>query len=352
MKINKHIEIVRSGTPRLSSMGLKSCTMICDVLGKYYKQVGITYVNTQNDLDLLIDKKPDLVFLGFKNMHSADKDAQESNDIWICEQLDNNGINYTGSRKAAMILDHNKDAAKRVILDAGLLTAPYFKAKPHEYTSVKDLPLDFPLFIKPPHEGGGIGIDNESIVRDLHSFNKKVDDIERDFGTSALVEKYLVGREFSVALMETDNLSGFLAMPIELISQPNKDGDRILTREVKSEDTETVIAVEVGPLRKDLNHLAIDAFKALGARDYGRIDIRMDEEDNLHFMEANLIPGLALHDFTSYFTSACWLNQAMNYDTMILSVVELGLAHSTEHSEDSLDSIATPDNLAISLEAV
>jgi len=126
-------------------------------------------------------------------------------------------------------------------------------------------------------------------------------------------------------------------MPIELISAPNESGDRILSHKVKSEDTEHVISVEPGSLKDDIISLAIDAFKVLGARDYGRIDIRMDEAGRLYFLEANLIPGVAMHSFTSYFTSACWINQKMDYDSMLLNIVDIGLKRGIENSNTEPD---------------
>ena len=349
MKIDKHIEVVRSGVPRLSSMGLKSCNMIAEVLSKYYRHVDITYVNNPHDLACLIDKKPDLAFIGFKSMPSIHRGIQISDDIWMSEELDKSGINYTGSTKEAMVLDHNKDVAKQVIQAAGLPTAPYFCASPGEYRTIESLPLGFPLFVKPPREGGGIGIDDDSIVRSFGAYKQKVATIRDVFGTHSLVEKYLAGREFSVAFLETWPNEGLLAMPIELISEPGKHGDRILSRKIKSDDSEHVTAVAPGPLRDTLNHLATSAFKAIGGRDYGRIDIRMDEAGELYFLEANLIPGLAMHDFTSYFTSACWINRAIDYDAMVLGIVKLGLMREQRHTEDIPASNMAVDASVLSL---
>jgi D-alanine-D-alanine ligase len=342
MKINAHIEIVRSGTPRLSSMGLKSCNMILKVLSKSFSNVGITYVNNEYDLSQLIQAKPDLVFLGFKNMPTDITAHHKSQDIWLCERLDANGISYTGSSRTAMTLDHNKDVAKETISKSGLRTAPYFMALPNQYQTQRELPIQFPLFIKPPKEGGGIGIDNDSIVRNFNSYVSKVNEIYSKFQTPALVEKYLVGREFSVAILEKVDSDDVLAMPIELISQPNELGDQLLSRKIKSEDTEHVSIVKPGPLRDKLVNIGIDCFKVIGARDYGRIDFRMDENKNLFFLEANLIPGIAKHHFTSYFTTACWINQSMGYEKMLLSIVGLGLARSRVNSADNIQSINSP----------
>lgn len=329
MKINKHIEIVRCGISRLSSMGLKSCTMLQELLAQHYERVEVTNVSNKADLLHLINKKPDLVFAGFKSLSGHNDVLDDQPEIWLSETLATHNINFTGSGMKAMELDHNKDAAKQVIYKAGLATAPYFMAQPQQYPNAQMLPLTFPLFIKPPKAGGGKGIDDESIVRDFPAFNRKVKAIASTFGTGSLVEKYLVGREFSVALLETRGGKGMLAMPIELISEPNKYGDRLLSKKVKSDDTEHVIPVLPGKLRQQLITLASSAFKVLGARDYGRIDIRMDENEELYFLEANLIPGIAQHDFTSYFTTACSINAGMDYENMILKIVALGLARST-----------------------
>jgi D-alanine-D-alanine ligase len=332
-KINKHIEIVRCGIPQLSSMGLKSCNMIQKLLSEHYEEVGISYVSDEADIKKLIAKKPDLAFLGFKNLLSN----HDSVKIWISDILEINGINFTGSKRPAIELDNNKEEAKEIITAAGLPTAPSLSAVPGQYKNEKDLPLRFPLFIKPPEGGGGIGIDDNSVVRDFSAFERKVASINDDFGTKALVEQYLPGREFSVALLENDQFDELLAMPIELISEKNINGDRFLSRKIKSEDTEHVLKVSPGRLREELIDLALSVFSALGARDYGRLDFRMDEVGKLHFLEANLIPGLAFHDFTSYFTSACFLNENMRYESMILNIVKQALTRGDENVYSSIN---------------
>lgn len=318
MKIQKHIEIVRSGTPRLSSMGDKSAAMIQALLAEHYTSVGVTLVSDLTELDQLVAIQPDLVILGVKQIPTED------GPIWLSAYLEARGVNHLGSRTTAIELDFDKPGAKRIVQAAGLLTASSFTAHPKQYTATT-LPLPFPLFVKPPNGGGGKGIGPDSVVRNFKSYEHKVQFILEEFGTESLVEAYLPGREFSVALIENTKTAGLLAMPIELITEQNAQGDRILGQVVKADDTEHVIAVLDLALRTRINRLAKAAFRALGARDYGRIDIRLDERGVPHFLEANLIPGLAKHDFVSYFTAACEINQNMSYDTMILSLVTLSL---------------------------
>src|SRR5579863_7608241 len=121
MKINKHIEIVRSNVVRLSSMSQDSCDAIFAVLTRHYSRVGVTTVNDGKDLQRLITLKPDLVFLGMRFVPSQDS----AEKIWLSEALDNAGIPSTGSNRLAHKLDLSKPAAKEHILNAGLKTSPF-----------------------------------------------------------------------------------------------------------------------------------------------------------------------------------------------------------------------------------
>lgn len=325
MKINKHIEIVRSSKGSLTSMNTQSCRTIKAVLGQHYNRVGVTIVNDASDLEAVIAKNPDLVFIGVKRLPDGPDDSAPK--VWVNDYLDEHGINYTGSPASAITLDLNKPRAKQVVQLAGLPTAEFFSASEGEFLTAEDLPLDFPLFVKPPDEGGGKGIGAKSVVRDFASFEKRVKAVASHFHTDALAEMYLTGREFSVGILESIDLKGPLAMPIELITESNADGDRILGLDVKHADTERVVAVKDPEVKRVVAALGLDVFKALGARDYGRIDIRMDEHGKPHFLEANLLPGLSGHDsIGGYFTRACKMNENMDYATMILRIVELAMA--------------------------
>ncbi len=340
-KINKRIEIVRAQDVHFSSMGLKSGLMIQAVLSKYYQHVGLSTVSCLNDLEDLASKKPDLVFLGLKRI------ADDGKLIWLSEYLGGHDINYTGSAKPAMELDLNKADAKRLMQRAGIATAEFFTARPGQFKASGQLPLSFPLFIKPHDQGGGMGIGPDSIAHNFPAFQDKVRSVYDTYGAFSLVEEYLEGREFSVALLGSGYGNSLAAMPVELITKPNEFGDRILGQAVKSEDNERAIFITDDLARNQIAELGKAIFAALGGRDYGRIDIRMDSGGTPCFIEANLTPGIAHNDFVSYFTRACALNQNMNYESMIMRIVELSLARMAGNSEDvfelnSTNSLAFP----------
>lgn len=112
-------------------------------------------------------------------------------------------------------------------------------------------------------------------------------------------------------------------MPIELTTTPDKNGISMLSKKVKSSNSENVKEVTDNIIRSNIIELSMKAFNALGARDYGRIDIRMNDNGIPQFLEANLIPSLI--DRYGSFPKACMLNISFSYENMILNIVELAL---------------------------
>lgn len=342
MKTNKHIEIARSTIVGLSSMSLRSCEAIRELLELHYEHVGVSSVNNINDLEVLAAKQPDLVFLGMKSIPPASDPSQAlGGGIQLSDYLEARGITCTGSVGPAIAMDHDKSTAKRIVETAGLKTAASFLAWPGQYQTSEQLPLSFPFFAKPLASGGGAGIGPDSVVHNFGAFVKKVQAIADTCESETLVEEYLTGREFSVAILAGNAGSGFNVMPIELFTDSNVNGDRILGKDVKTANTETASLVKDVGTREAVSELALSAFRTLGARDYGRIDIRLDSSDVPHFLEANLIPSL-ISGYGS-FPKACSMNMNLGYSAMILQIVELGLARNLALNKvEMLDKVKLP----------
>ena len=220
-KEKKYIEFIATDIADLAMMGfgsVKNCKSVYNALKEKYTHVNFNIISTKSDLDKIIFRKPDLVFTGIKyvvfNENEITKNSKEK--IWISEYFDNAGINYTGSGKEAIELEFSKDAAKRKVAEFGINTAPHFIAKPGMYKTADELPVSFPLFIKPLREGDGKGIGNDSIVYNFESYQNKVQSIHTSFKQSALVEKYLSGREFTVSILGLDFNNEPKALPIEI----------------------------------------------------------------------------------------------------------------------------------------
>lgn len=336
IKIDKHIEIVRSSTTSLSSLSQKSCDAILAVLAKHYAKVGVTTVNNLSGLEALVACGPDLVFLGMKFIPvNPELGLQDPDKIWITEYLDAHGIAYTGSDQRAHELESNKPLAKQRVLDMGLQTSPYYVVRQNQPQTVDKMTLAFPLFVKPTDRGCGIGVDSDSVVHNFEQLRSKIQLLATDLRADALIEKYLPGREFSVAILKVEDSASYMVMPLERVAPADEHGVRILSPEVKLADAGSSVKVTDKIIKAKVTALAINVFHALGARDYGRIDIRLDEFGTPQFLEANLLPSL----ISGYgnFPKACVLNIGLNHEQMILTIVRLGLTRNLKMTAVELD---------------
>ena len=324
IKINKSIEIVIVHNPGEKNFHQDNVGIILEenkilkILSQRYSEVVITKIQHKKDLDKLLKRKPDLVFSGVKYFNFNNE------KVWLNDCLEAYGIRYIASSRAALDNESDKNKAKKLIVKANIKTADFFVATPDEHEHSSSIPIPFPLFIKPVKGGDSRGIDSNSVAYNFASFKKKVLEIKTKHNLSSLVETYLPGKEYSVGIFQ-DSIKGTLrAMPIQIIVKKNINGHRILDFNVKKDDEEKVIAVTDTKIFKKISKLAKEAFKALGGKSLGRIDIKMNERGVPHFMEANLMPGLR----KGYFYRSCLLNLDMNYDDMILNIANTGLSSS------------------------
>lgn len=318
--IDAHIEIVGSTNPRINAMSHEARQSVLSVLSQHYTNVGVTIVNNMTDLEDLGDKKPDLVILGMKLvLLDPSKNYDNSPKVWLSDYLQERGIAYTGSNTTALTLEFDKQVAKQTVIDAGLNSSSYFVSP--LLTPNNKHALSYPLFVKPTNRGDSKGIDSKSLVHSAEELNAKVASIHQDLDSDVLVEEYLPGREFSVAVIRDIRSGNLRALPIEIKIPTNEQGDSFLSEDIKQADTEQVVAVENLELKEQLNTLAIGVFETLGSRDYGRIDMRLDASGTPSFIEANLMPGLSNH---GYLSRCFMLNKGTSYEDMIATIAELG----------------------------
>ena len=287
IKINKSIEIVI--VPNLGGINSHQDNVgiileeknILKILSKRYKNVSITEINSEEDLEALVKRKPDLVFSGVKYFIFNNK------NIWLNDYLEMFEISYIASSKAALDNESDKNIAKKIMQKNNIRTADFFITNPGEYLKESSIPIKFPLFIKPVTGGDSRGVDKKSLVFNFEDFTAKVLDIKIKQNSPSLVETYLAGKEYSVGIFE-DSIDGSLrAMPIEIIVKKNIDGHCILDFDVKKNDEENVILVSDVVVFDKISKLAKDSFKALGGKSLGRIDIKMNHLGIPHYIEAN-----------------------------------------------------------------
>ncbi|MCO6437179.1 MAG: D-alanine--D-alanine ligase [Phycisphaerae bacterium] len=203
--------------------------------------------------------------------------------------LDAFEIPYTFSDPLTSSLTLHKGLTKRVLRDCGLPTAPF--AEVSDEADVDHVDLPYPLFVKPIAEGTSKGIDGTSRVSNMDELRRVCRRIIRDLHQPALVESFLSGREFTVGVTGTGRQTRAVGtLEVELLAGAE---DHACTY-VNKERCEELCRYALAPrsIAEDAESIAIAAWRALGCRDGGRVDLRADAAGSLHLLEVNPLPGL------------------------------------------------------------
>jgi D-alanine-D-alanine ligase len=209
------------------------------------------------------------------------------------------GIAYTGSAPLALGLALDKSLAKAVFVANGIPTPKHQLFKKEE---TLDPLLRFPLIVKPVHEDASIGIDAHAIVQDARALAHRARFIQSEFEQPALAEEFIDGRELNVALLATSN-GNFETLPISEITFDNmpEGMPRIVSYEAKwveeSPMYQTTVPECPAKIPEDIaseaRSIALQAAAAVGLRDYGRVDLRLDAKGHLFVLEANPNPDIS-----------------------------------------------------------
>ena len=258
-------------------------------------------------IDTVRDYKPDICF-NIAESHFGD--SREAQIPAILEKLQ---IPYTGSKILTLALTLDKPMTKRILAWHNLPT-PEFQSFEREDELLEE-GMEFPLFIKPSREGTGMGISYESILHNETELRTQLRYILRKYKQSALVERYIEGREVTVGLV--GNLIGPVARripkdenahriqaglqflpPMEVNLEPWIEAGCVYGNVLKTDHAADLEYLCPAPLDEDmvdeLNWLAAAVFRVTGALDVARIDFRLDVHDNFkpYILEINPLPGL------------------------------------------------------------
>jgi len=307
-----HIEIVTTPNEALKESGfgaLKACKSVLFAIQRMGYSARLSVCETKDDLDDVVRRNPEFVVLAVKYIP-----LQNEDDIWLSDYFYRHGIDFTGSPREALNFDSNKVLAKTHLSNKGIRTASYFVSTPGQYEKESDLPIAFPLFLKPIDAANGNGIDDFSFVSNFSDYQSKMASLYEAFKNPVLVEEYLDGREFSVAVVKIRKKQP-TASAVEITPPASANGLRILGAQAKRDDSEKISKIFDRELREKVRSMAIDAFDSLGARDFGRIDIKTNRNGDCFFMEANLVPGMTCG--SSYFPQACDIEHGLTYDKVV-----------------------------------
>lgn len=225
--------------------------------------------------------------------------GDDGKEMHVTAYLDLLGLLYTGSGPHGHFLAQDKAVAKKMFAFHGIRT-PYFATA---YRGRLDHAHDvkFPLIVKPVAEDGSIGIDNNAVVTSVKDLMERIEYIQEEFDTPALIEEYIEGREIYAAVLGSyERVHALPLVELDLSKLP-KGTPRIAGQDVKFEkDSEAYKLTKSAPVEdlddetmKKLTETALAAYRAVKLRDYGRIDMRLDKSGDVYVIEANPNPWLS-----------------------------------------------------------
>ncbi len=236
--------------------------------------------------------KFDIVFNIAEGMNGVTREAQ------LPAMFEFLGIPYTGSDPLTLAISLDKARTKEVLSYHGIPTARFVVA--HSFEEASTASLRFPLFVKPLHEGSSKGIYNSSYVTTPEALRQEVERILNNYEQPALVEEYLPGREFTVALLGNGSeLKVFPPVELNFSSLPS-EALPVYSYEAKWLWDTKNSPIEVfkcpAPIDAALNakieRICRKTFGVLKCRDWSRIDVRLDAAGEPNVLEINPLPGI------------------------------------------------------------
>ena len=233
--------------------------------------------------------------------------------------LDEWNTPHLGSGADVVVLGLDKGKTKELLIENRIPTPRYGVVDKRE-ADIRNLAegAGYPLMVKPIWEGGHIGISDDSIVYDHASLDRAVKRILDDHHQPALVEEYIGGnemREFSVGIIDAETR---LFTPVEIDYEAMDVRMPILSHEAAVKDLERIKLVQEAETRDVIIDLAERTFVAMGARDYSRVDMRMNQT-GCYVLEINVMPGLGPH---SFLPEAAQAIHALEYNRLIQKLAE------------------------------
>ncbi len=267
----------------------------------------------------------DIVFNIAEGMNGVSREAH------VPAMLEFLGLPYTGSDPLTLATCLDKARTKEILDYHGIPTSRFVVAESFE--KAVSAGLNYPLFVKPLHEGSSKGIYNSSYVTDPYLLRLEVQRILSDYSQPALVEEYLPGQEFTVALLGNGSELRVLP-PVEInFSSLPSEALPVYSYEAKWlwDTKNSPIEIFRCPaqidksIEKKIEETCRATFEVLRCRDWCRIDLRLDAKGEPNVLEVNPLPGILPDPEEHSCFPMASRAAGMDYNQMINSVLSTAL---------------------------
>ena len=230
----------------------------------------------------LLASNVDVVFNIAEGISGRNREAQVPN---LCELL---GVPYTGSDSATLSICLDKGLSKRVLKEVDTAASQVLLTGKEKLKAFR-----YPVIVKPNQEGTSKGISPKSVVDTEAEVRERARELITKYGQPALVEEYIVGREFTVGLLGERRPRVLPPMEVVFLTQK----ERPVYDYTCKQDCDKHVRYDVpAKLTKDelraMEKVCRTTFMTLGCRDVARIDLRMTKDGQIYVIEVNPLPGL------------------------------------------------------------
>ena len=272
----------------------------------------------------LRDRQPDLVF----NLVENFGENVVGGLMGVTGVLDLLQLPYTGGGPGEIYLQEDKALGKKLLAYEQVLY-PDFAVFSRDADFETGGHLRMPLFVKPLRMDASIGIDGKtSLVHNSTDLMERVLDINKRIGDSALAEEYIDGREFYVGVLGNGEPTALPPIEVDFTGFPEGQPHvmdakaKFDTDSPEYQGTKSVVAQIPEELAAKLQKVAVNAYRALRVRDYGRIDLRLTPAGDIYVIEVNANCYLEREGEFAMAAAAA----GFDYETLINRIAELALA--------------------------
>jgi D-alanine-D-alanine ligase len=236
-------------------------------------------------------RAPDLVF---NLCESLCGDAR--NEIIVPSVLEMLDLPYTGTGALSLGLCLHKDRCKEILIAHGIATPEYTVVRqPRDLDDPALEHLDYPFFVKLCHEDASVGIDERNLVAGARELAEQAHRLMAEYRQPIIAERYISGREVNVTVLGNGaHVSCLPLFEIDFSAMP-EERPHIVSYAAKWDEhhidyagTKPVPVRAVAPaLAATIEQIAMDAYRALGLRDFGRVDVRVDAHGQPFVIDVN-----------------------------------------------------------------
>ncbi len=253
------------------------------VAGAIHKNYSLDLINPSENYLSLPNRLlgSDLVFNALHGGNGENGNIQSFLEIY--------NFNYTGSGSKASKIAMDKHITKMLAKSNGINTPNWILIKYKKDISMslenkESKKFSYPYIVKPSNEGSTFGL---TLVENEKELEGAIE-LAAKFSNEILIEEYIEGRELTVSIL------GNKPLPIVEIKPKNKIYD--FECKYTSGMTDYIVPADISDsLTREISNEAVSIFKAIGCRHYGRVDFRLDKDNNPFLLEVNTLPGLTEH---------------------------------------------------------